>query len=162
MVVLLPLMQVVIPPFCGIFFGFLMKIASFDIIPIGDLIDEYGGMTPRDPINANFEAIGFESMYLVTNLGTILIVICSFPILALIYLILKPFQFKCAMYIKAKIAASIFWNSPIKVFEEGFIIIALCCMINLQVLSVQTTGEVISSGTTLFLTVLCFVVPALI
>ena len=60
----MPLLNVELPTLCGIFFGFLMKIAAFDPIPIDNYLDEYTAMTSRNPINTNFEAIGFEPIYL--------------------------------------------------------------------------------------------------
>ena len=68
----MPLLKIELPALCGLFFSYLMKIASFDLIPIDNYLDEHVEMTPRDPINNNFEAIGFESMYVIINLGSIL------------------------------------------------------------------------------------------
>ena len=159
-VVLMPLFKITLPPLCSIFFGFLMQIASFDLIPIDSVIEEHGGMTPRDPINTNFESIGFESMYLLINLGTILIMIILFPVFLLILLILRLVDcYSCSSKVSEKISRNLFWNAPIKILTESFAIILMCCFINLKVLGMDTTGESISSVMTLFLLLVCLTYP---
>ena len=85
----MPLLKIELPALCGIFFSYLMKIASFDLIPIDNYLDEHVDMTPRDPINNNFEAIGFESMYVIINLGSMLILFVLFPLLVLLEIIMR-------------------------------------------------------------------------
>ena len=50
-IVLMPLFKIDIPANVGMFFGYIIAIASFDLIPIDDYIDQYGGLTPVEPIN---------------------------------------------------------------------------------------------------------------
>ena len=50
-----------------------MQIAAFDIIEIGEPLDNLLDLEPTDPINENFEAVGFESIYLLNNMGTLAI-----------------------------------------------------------------------------------------
>ena len=38
-----------------------MEIAAFDFFDFGDLIHEHFAIDPTDPIDSNFEAVGFES-----------------------------------------------------------------------------------------------------
>ena len=66
-----------------------MKMASFDLIPIGNYLDDNLDMEPRDPINTNFETIGFDSMYCLINLGSMLIFMILFPIFAAFEFILR-------------------------------------------------------------------------
>ena len=43
-------------------FGVLMTIAAFDAVPTDDIYDDYlFGPQEGDPINPDFEAVGFES-----------------------------------------------------------------------------------------------------
>ena len=51
-------------------------------------------MTARDPINSNFEALGYETMYALLNLGTMLLFLLLFPALALLDILLIFFQCK--------------------------------------------------------------------
>ena len=92
----MPLFKIDIPANVGMFFGYIIAIASFDLIPIDDYIDQYGGLTAVDPINDNFEAIGFKSLYVLINLGTMLIFILLFPILVLLERVLRSIKCKCS------------------------------------------------------------------
>ena len=109
----MPLFNISLPPELGVFFGYIMKIASFDLIPVDNWVQDYGGLTPRDPINSNFEAIGFDSMYTLSNLGTILILILLLPILAIINKVLKCVGGAKALSLSKKIESNLYWNTTI-------------------------------------------------
>ena len=48
-----------------------MRIAAFDIVEIGGFLDNVLSLEPTQPLNENFEAVGFESIYLLNNMGTV-------------------------------------------------------------------------------------------
>ena len=47
----MPLFNVELPAMPSIFFGHIMQIASFDLIPVDSFLTKKVDMTPRDPIN---------------------------------------------------------------------------------------------------------------
>ena len=55
------------------FFKQINKIASFDIINLDPLINKVLKLNETEPINANFYAIGFQSMYFLNNMGSLTI-----------------------------------------------------------------------------------------
>ena len=97
-VVMIPLFKLKkIPRVTQVVFNVLMTIAAFDILP-----DEwiYGAWNfllgldddqVPDPLNKNFEDVGFETLWSVHNLGSLALPIFSFPILALIDILLRAF-----------------------------------------------------------------------
>ena len=149
----MPLFNIALPPELGIFFGYIMKIASFDLVPVDTWVQDYGDLTPRDPINSNFEAVGFESMYTLSNLGTILILILLFPILAVIIKLLKCVGGARAHRLSKKIEAKLYWNATIQVIKESYAIALMCCFINLTAFYWVTIGECISSLLTILILV---------
>ena len=122
----MPLLRVELPALCGIFFSFLMKIAAFDPIPIDSYLDEYTAMPPRDPINNNFEAIGFESMYVIINLGSMLFLFILFPILAVPEIIMRIIPAKYTKKGSNYLRKTIYWNSSIRLFKESYAIALMC------------------------------------
>jgi len=46
-------------------------------------------LDPTEPLNSNFEAVGFESVYFLHNLGTFLVAYLLYPVLMLLQKILK-------------------------------------------------------------------------
>ena len=67
-------------------FGILMTIAAFDVIPTDYLYDKYiFGPQDGDPITPDFEAVGFETIWFLPNLGSFALVIAAIPFIYLLY-----------------------------------------------------------------------------
>ena len=128
----MPLWNVKLPANAAMFFGFIMTIASFDLLPTDTFYNEYfPSMAPTTAINANFQAIGFNSMYFNYNIGSLIISFLAFPVLALVTLILKPLRrFKCCNWLYLQIAGRIYWNSTIKTISSSYTVIVMCVCIN--------------------------------
>ena len=52
------------------FFNQINKIASFDIIDLDPFINKVLNLNETEPFNANFRAIGFNSMFFLNNMGS--------------------------------------------------------------------------------------------
>jgi hypothetical protein len=52
---MMPLFSVNLPHNAGVFFGFIMQIAAFDILPTDSFYDTYFNIQETEPINSNFE-----------------------------------------------------------------------------------------------------------
>ena len=61
------------PANAQIFFNQIDKIASFDIIDMDPIINKLLNLNETEPLNANFEAIGFQSMHFLNNMGSLTI-----------------------------------------------------------------------------------------
>jgi hypothetical protein len=128
----MPLWKIRLPANAAMFFGFIMTIASFDLLPTDAFYNEYfPSMAPTTAINANFQAIGFSSMYFNYNIGSMIISFLAFPVLALTTLILKPLRkFKCCNWLYLQIASRIYWNTTIKTISQSYTVIVMCVVIN--------------------------------
>ena len=84
----MPLFKTNIPANAGLFFKQIMQIAAFDLIEINEPLDKLLDLDPTEPINENFEAVGFESIYLLNNMGTLAIAYLIWAIAAIITLFL--------------------------------------------------------------------------
>lgn len=93
-ILMLPLFALATPANTQIFFGFLMEIASFDMIPIDILYDEFFFDIP-DSVNQNLEAEGFGTTLILYNLGSMIIAIVSFPLLVIYFLVVSFFTQFC-------------------------------------------------------------------
>ena len=119
-------------------------------------------MTPADPINSNFEAIGFESMYILINLGTILVLLLMFPVLIIFDVLLRLTKWNCSLKASKRIRKALFWNSTIRFYKESYAIILMCCFINLQYFTWNTVLEGVSSSLTVLLIVVGLLFPIII
>jgi hypothetical protein len=96
-IVMLPLFRVTLPVNAGIFFGFVMQLAAFNLLPTDLFYNTYFGemkQAETGPINDNFKADGFGSHYFIYNMGTLMVVILSMPLLVCASYILKMLKHK--------------------------------------------------------------------
>ena len=80
LIVLIPLFPVNLPSNAGDFFGYLMKVASFDIIPTDTIFNWIFQIEPPDPLTENFGTVGFGTTYFYNNLGSLTIALYAFPV----------------------------------------------------------------------------------
>jgi hypothetical protein len=97
-------------------------------------------MSKDDPgaLNSNFEDQGYGSVYLLQNLGTLLVAILTIPLLVGLYYVLLPFT-RCSTKIKKvhlKLKNYLFWSHQIQVIFESYSVICMCALINLKFVSV--------------------------
>jgi hypothetical protein len=69
----MPCFHVQMPANAQLFFNQINEIASFDMIDTNPLINQILKLNATEPMNANFNAIGFESMYFLNNMGSLII-----------------------------------------------------------------------------------------
>ena len=92
-----------------------MQIAAFDIIEISDTLDTILSVEPTEPINENFETVGFESIYLLNNMGTLAIAYLIWFLVAIVAIVLKLFL-TCHRKIRKvyhRLQKKLFYNSLI-------------------------------------------------
>ena len=79
------------PANAGLFFGVLMNIASFDLLPTDKFYDAYFDLKEEDDgaVDDNFESIGYGSTLFLYNMGTLMLSLMIIPILIGISLLLK-------------------------------------------------------------------------
>ena len=129
--ILLPLLQTSIPANSGMVFEQLTKIAAFDILEIGDFVDEYLNLDPTEPINEKFDTLGLETLYFINNVGSFVFVMIFYLLALLVYFILacagKLSQ--KAKQLSIRLGAKLFWSSLITVVFQSFLIVTFCAFI---------------------------------
>ena len=109
----------------------MAAIAAFDIIETDGFSREVFNSEPKAPVNENFEAIGFESVYFFENLGSFGFVLAIYVLLLIIWIMLfiMKSRFKWLDKKRKKLGNMIFWNSLIILVTESFLNVGLCAMI---------------------------------
>ena len=97
-IIMLPLFKIIMPSNLALVFYILMRIAAIDVIPTDGLYDTVFNLEPTEPLSINFAAVGFESLWLIYNLGSVTLIACL--ILALMLLV-EP-TYKCKSYPRIK------------------------------------------------------------
>ena len=81
------------PASIGIFFGALADFVSFDIIPNTDEIyDAVFGFPKTEPINHNYKVVGYDSVYMLKGIGSLLIFYTMIPFLVGTSLLMSKFK----------------------------------------------------------------------
>ena len=74
------------------FFNQILKIASFDIVDLEPYFNKLLNLKESESLNPNFSALGFDSIYFLNNMNSMVIGFLSYFIMILLLLLLDPFQ----------------------------------------------------------------------
>ena len=129
-------MSAQVPANASIFYGILMQIIEFDIVDMGSLFyDTWFSVDSEEefqPLYPSFELIGLESTLFLYNIGTMMLILASFPVLMCAYIIAKLCM-PCPFFknLHRKVSSDLFWNLPLLTLLETYYMLVLCCAINL-------------------------------
>jgi len=140
--VLLPLMKVTLPENAQTFFQSIFQIAAFDFYDTNDLLHSLLDIPETEPYNESFEELGFESRYVLNNMGTMIFFYLAFPLLALLQKILFVCRksCNCAMNTARKLRRMLYYSWVLTMVFESYSLIAICCLIAFPVLSFDSWG----------------------
>ena len=95
-----------------------------------------------DSVNSNLENEGFGTTLILYNLGSMIIAILSFPVLAIYSSILRLFIPVCKGTIKKSckkkrenLEETLYWTQPIVTYTESYAVLSMCTLINLRFVS---------------------------
>lgn len=108
--------------------------ATFDILPTDDIFPLFFTQLPeQDAFSDKFDRLGYGSMFILMNLGTMLLVFIYYSILYMIYpcaRLAKPY-FDRAYKLEQSLKGMLFWNHAIVFLQEGLIEILLSGTVNM-------------------------------
>jgi len=141
------------------FFELIMQITAFEFFDTKPFLDRAFDLEPTDPMNADFEAVGLESIYLLHNLGTLAVAFVFYIVLVVFTkLILLCSHYRCNDYGQS-LYKSLIWESLITLMIESYSMLALSCMINLRFMSWEALNIGTMSALSILVTVLLIALP---
>ena len=166
LIVMMPLFKIEMPANAEMFFTGMMQIAAFDVYEFGDIIHELMMIDPTDPINENYEKLGFQSQYFLVNMGTILVFVLTYILSLIVSPIISLFSYgRCSCKWMKKITKrlnnKIFWGSLIVLMNESYMIVIVCVLINIRVLSMDSAGLKVMSILCVFFLFLTVILPSI-
>ena len=120
-------------------FAILLKIAAFDMIPAEQMyekmINELEGTSSEEPdfLQERMESSGFDTIWILPNLGSVVIFLGLYLLLIVIYLLMACLVIRCIPKVGKrahKMKNFIFWNWPIIFLRDNFIVIITCALYN--------------------------------
>ena len=74
------------------FFNKILEIASFEIVDLTPRLEMMLRLNATEPLNPNFEALGFGSLYYLNNMNSMLIGFLVYFGMILLLMLIDPFQ----------------------------------------------------------------------
>lgn len=114
-------------------------------------------------MNDNFDNLGYSALYLIQNMGNLLLVIVA-PIVWYVACF-------CLMYLSTsnthkfrydRIRNFLFFNGTFSFFNETFLIVSFCCSIGTFYFRFNTPGNIFNSFLTLGFTAILIVFPVVV
>jgi hypothetical protein len=137
----MPLFNMKFPANAGIFFGFIMNLASFNLLPTDQFYDSYFQMSHDDTgaVNENFDQLGFGSGFFLYNMGTLILGILSIPALMIVCLVLQVLGKVSNVISKLHLRLNklLYWNHVLGVIFESYSVISMCALIDSKVVSIS-------------------------
>ena len=88
-------------------------------------------MPRTDPINENFDAVGFSTIYFLYNSGSIMLSIIAVPLVAIVVGILRPcLRYRYPLYWYRRLKSYVFWNGTFQTITGTYTILVMCVLIN--------------------------------
>ena len=128
----MPIFNVIIPANAAICFNMLMQVAAFDLIPSDVTFNKWFDLEDTGAYSPDFEIMGLESMFCLSNMATVCLCILS----VLILLTLNATLLICAVYsyriykLNRSISHKFLCRYFLRLVHEIFLIAVLCGVIN--------------------------------
>ena len=89
----MPLFKNILPVNIAVIYNMLMKIAAFEMFQTEKIVDQMLDLPPTEPLTPNFGTVGFESLLLLYNLGSITVIAILVPLVMIVTRVLANFRF---------------------------------------------------------------------
>jgi hypothetical protein len=164
LIVLMPLFMVQMPGNAQSFFNQILKIASFDFINLDPYINSMLRLEESEPLNSNFDALGFGSIYFLNNMNSLLIGFLAYFGLIAFLMLIDICQGRCEKLssLTEYLRSLLFYNFIISTLTESYSMMSLCCMIGLSKISFASFGETVETVSCLSALSVLIIYPVLI
>ena len=143
---MIPFFAIDLPANALAFFHFKFQIAAFEMIPIEFMTEgmlAYLEAIKVDERVEQFEPIGFESVWVLANLGSFLFFFALFPLRLLGLPCLSLLAKRWPRYLKRRKLCrnNMLWNWPIQTIRDSYIVLVMGSLINVSFVSWADTSD---------------------
>ena len=167
----MPLFNVAQPANAEAMFKILLYIAAFDMVPselvYKDMLEALKNESRHDELTGKVESLGFESTWLIPNLGSILFFVGLFVLVLLVLLLFSKVPCCCykttgTLEFGMQTQGMLFWNMPIGFLKSSYSVISICCLLNIAYMSWNEKDAIINSTLSCIIFGFLLVYPGLI
>jgi hypothetical protein len=121
-------------------------------------------LNETEPFNQNFNALGFQSMYFLNNMNSLMLGFLFYLSLVLLNLVIDRLQvrYNRLSNLSERLRHMLFYNLILSMLTESYSMIAVSCMIGLKNIKANSFGEFIQSASCIFAIFVLVVYPILI
>lgn len=163
------LANVSVPANATCFYAFFLDIVNFDILPTDGIYAWAFELSEGAAISVNFDLIGYDTIYMIKNLGSVFIFMQYFPIMALAIFVVKRINNYngCQLKLKNKlleVEKSMYWNGLFGFMIDGYIVFAVTAAVNTLhnkglAIEFDHYGQALSLILASFFAILCLIFP---
>jgi len=119
---------------------FLIKIATFDLIPTEHIDQEMYYFPDSDPYTSNFEQVGIESTLFLANIGFAMYLILAHAFFIVLHACLYRFRYvnSCTKKLYTKLSSYMYWNGLLRFYMEVYFDFAIMSILNLEMADWET------------------------
>lgn len=138
-----------------------MVIASFNVIPTDLILDKMFVLKKAEPPTYNYEALGYNSISLFHNLGTIFFILMAHLILAAFILIVLRFKDENESLKRVYNTTKdyVYGGTFLRFFMESYMQVAISVFLAVQAPNKENWGEKFQTGYTFVLCLMMLVIP---
>jgi hypothetical protein len=117
----------------------------------------------NQPVNDNFDNLGYSALYLIQNMGTLLLVIVA-PVVwyCACFCWMHLWEGNTQKFRYDQIRNFLFFNGTFSFFNETFLIVSFCCAIATFYFRFNTPGNIFNSFLTLGFAAILIVFPVVV
>jgi hypothetical protein len=156
------LINVATPASASIFFGQLMSLITLQLLDMTNTYTSVLQLPEGEAYTEQFNILGYNSMFVILNLGTVVLGM-TIPIILYVIVssVIKWLLPKYSTF-KQKITDMLFFDKTFDFINETYILLAMCACLNLRELQWDSYGVIINSLVSVLLLAVTVIFPVFI
>ena len=120
--------------------AFMIKIATFDLIPTEAIYEEFFYFPEIDPFSLSFETVGIESTLFLQNIGFIMVMILVHVLIMIMHALMHGPRncCPCSQKVHKKLGTYLYYNGLQRFYMEIYMDLALLSILNLHMADWET------------------------
>ena len=119
----------------------------------------------QDTLQQKMAHFGFETTWLLPNLGSLVLFIALYPLMIILFAFLHMISLYCMRSCKAirnSMGGQVFWNWPISFLRDSYVVLQICCLFNYKYRSWEGKEASLNSALSISMLSLLIIYPLLI
>ena len=117
-----------------------------------------------DSLTEKLESLGFETTWMIPNLGSVIFIFVNYFILLGVLLVMKALTYCFPDKIRGRahsLSKFLLWRWPIRFLKDSWAVVAICCLVNVAYSSWSTIESRLNSAFAVIMLAFMMLYPAL-